>query len=219
MGTVQRDFDIGTRHADSSLRTLADELRTARLMSGLSQAEVARTARVSRQAYSRIERGADRHLTIVTASRVAAGLRLRLSVRAFPSGPRTRDAAHAKHLASVLSHVGPPLRHRVEVPLPRTEERPEYRAWDAVIWSNGQRTAIELETRLYDVQAQLRAINLKRRDDPPDRFLLVLADTRTNRRVVADYPELFAELPRVRKSRVVAALGFGAHPPSGVMFW
>jgi len=186
---------------------------------GLSQAAVASAARIDRSTYSRIERGVRPQVDFMALARIAAVLGLDIVVKTYPAGRPIRDAGHAKRLAALVGTIRAPLRARLEVPLPRTEERPEYRAWDAVVWGNGQRTAIELETRLYDVQAQLRAINLKRRDDPPDRFLLVLADTRTNRRIVADYPELFAELPRVRKARVVAALGAGVHPPSGVMFW
>jgi hypothetical protein len=150
-------------------------------------------------------------------ARVSAVLGLDLFVRAYPSGPPVRDAGQAKRLAALLSHAGPPLRYRVDVPLPRSEERPEYRAWDAFLWGGNQRTAIELETRLYDVQAQLRAIHLKLRDDPPDRFLLVIADSRTNRRVLADFPELFREFPRERTAKVLSTLRAGHHPTTGLV--
>ncbi len=70
--------------------------------------------------------------------------------------------------------------------------------------------------RLRDGQAAERRINLKRRDDPTDQFLLLVADTRTNRRVLAEYPDLFADLPRLRQSNVIAALQAGRHPPTGL---
>ncbi|MGI8928550.1 MAG: hypothetical protein ACR2H0_03655 [Candidatus Limnocylindrales bacterium] len=41
-----------------------------------------------------------------------------------------------------------------------------------------------MEQRLYDVQAQTRRILLKWRDSGVERLLLVLADTRVNRRVL-----------------------------------
>lgn len=79
------------------------------------------------------------------------------------------------------------------------------------------RTAVELEMRLRDGQAAERRINLKRRDDPTDRFLLLVADTRTNRRVLAEHPDLFLELERVRLPVVIRALEAGEHPPTGLV--
>jgi hypothetical protein len=153
----------------------------------------------------------------IVLTQVAAVLGLDVFVRVYPSEVPLRDAAQAKYLKTLLSNVMPPLRYRIEVPLPRIDERPEYRAWDAVIWGRDQRTAIELETRLYDIQAQVRAFRLKLRDDPPEHFLLVVADTRTNRRVVADFPELLADFPRQRTASVLATLRRGEHPPTGLV--
>ena len=92
-----------------------------------------------------------------------------------------------------------PLSFRIEVPLPSGSERWERRAWDAMLYGLGERTAIELEMRLRDVQAVRRRHELKRRDDPTEHFLLLVADTRHNRRVVAEFAELFAA-PRLRPS-------------------
>ena len=72
--------------------------------------------------------------------------------------------------------------------------------------------------RLRDAQAVERRIGLKLRDDPPDRFLLLVADTRHNRRVIAAYPGLFADLPRPRPTAVFRALEAGIHPPTGILF-
>jgi hypothetical protein len=71
--------------------------------------------------------------------------------------------------------------------------------------------------RLRDVQAARRRIELKRRDDPTDAFLLLVADTRLNRRVMAEFPELFEELPRLRPSGVRSALEAGALPTTGLL--
>ena len=72
--------------------------------------------------------------------------------------------------------------------------------------------------RLGDVQALLRRVDLKRRDDPTERFLLLVADTRHNRRVVAEFAALFADLPRLRPSNVRSALLAGEHPATGLLF-
>jgi len=69
--------------------------------------------------------------------------------------------------------------------------------------------------RLRDSQAAERRIALKRRDDPADHFLLAIADTRTNRRVLAALGDRIADLSRVKTSTVLAALAAGTHPPSG----
>jgi hypothetical protein len=133
---------------------------------------------------SRLERAQLPRLTIVDASRVATVLGMDLVVRAYPAGPPLRDAAHAERLRRVLSHVCPPLRYRLDVPLPQRRNQPmEQRGWDAMLYGHGRRTGIELEMRLRDAQATIRRHGMKRRDDPVEGFLLVLADTRTNRRV------------------------------------
>ena len=71
--------------------------------------------------------------------------------------------------------------------------------------------------RLTDVQAMRRRVDLKRRDDPTESFLLLIADTRSNRRVLAEFGGLFADLPRLPSSVVRDALAAGRHPPGGLM--
>ena len=53
--------------------------------------------------------------------------------------------------------------------------------------------------------------------DPSDHFLLLVADARTNRQVLREHPDLFADLPRLRQSRVIAALDAGRHPGTGLV--
>lgn len=166
---------------------------------------------------SRIEGGKVPRLSIMEASRIATVLGLDLSVRAYPGGSPVRNSAHAERLRRVIDRVHAPLTCRTEVPLPAGPGRPDQRAWDALIVGSGQRTGIELEMRLRDGQAVERRINLKRRDDPVDRFLLLVADTRTNRRVLRERPDLFPELPRLRSAAVIDALRAGEHPPSGLL--
>jgi hypothetical protein len=71
--------------------------------------------------------------------------------------------------------------------------------------------------RLRDVQAMRRRIDLKRRDDPTDEFLLLIADTRSNREVLREFAALFADLPRLRPSFARDALAAGRHPPTGLL--
>jgi transcriptional regulator with XRE-family HTH domain len=214
---TDRPFDRGTRRGLQAVRRLAEEYREQRWSLGLSQDSVAGAAHTSRSRISRIEGGKIHGLSILEASRIATVLGLDLSARVFPGGSPLRDSAHAERLRRVLDHARAPLSYRTEVPLAATTGQPEQRAWDAMIRGTGLRTAVELEMRLRDGQAAERRINLKRRDDPTDRFLLLVADTRTNRRVLAEHPDLFLELERVRLPVVIRALEAGEHPPTGLV--
>ena len=91
------------------------------------------------------------------------------------------------------------------------------RAWDGMLFGRGERTALELEMRLYDAQAVERRVELKRRDDPTEHFLLLIAATRTNRRVLAAFPGLFVDLPRLKLAAIRAALAAGRHPGTGMV--
>ena len=185
----------------------------------MSQSILGNAVGLSQPQISRIERAQLRNLSVLDASRTASVLGLDLFVRVYPGGAPLRDAAHAVRLRRFMSHVGPPLRYRLDVPLPqRPDQPPELRAWDAVISGHGKRTAIELEIRLRDAQATIRRHGMKRRDDPVDGFLLVLADTRTNRRIYAENADLWPDVPRLSTSPVLAAVQAGDHPPSGIVF-
>ena len=217
MPATERAIDRGTRVADRALRVIADELREARLGLGVSQEHVAAAARVSRPRYSKIERAKAPTLTIAEAGRLASVLGLDLWLRLYPGPEPLRDAASSRLLRSLLAHARAPLGWRTEVPLPSPPDRSEQRAWDAVLHGQRKRTAIELEMRLQDGQAVERRIALKRRDDPTDAFLLAIAGTRANRRLLRADPGLFADLPRLRESDVLAALEARRHPPTGLV--
>ena len=86
-----------------------------------------------------------------------------------------------------------------------------------MLFGHGGRTAIELETRLHDVQALTRRIHLKQRDDSPDQLLVVVASTRANRRVVAEFGSLMTDWPRLRTASVLKTLRAGQHPSTGLI--
>lgn len=151
-------------------------------------------------------------------SQLATVLGLDLVVRLYPGGDPLRDRAQLDRIRILAGDVGPRLRYRTEVPLPAVVGRLELRAWDAVIEGGGARTAIEVEMRIRDAQALERRLDLKRRDDPTEGFLLVVADTRTNRTVLNEHPELFPNLPRLPRTTVLAAIRIGKHPPTGLVF-
>ena len=217
MATSTRATYVAARATERQAAEAGDEFREWRLALGLSQSHVAAAARMSRGRFARIEAGRCPAITLADLNRIAAVLGLAASVRIYPAGPPVRDAGQARRLQTLLGWVTAPLNFRLEVGLPRSTERLELRAWDAMLFGLGMRTAMELEMRLRDVQALRRRIDLKRRDDPTDRFLLIVADTRANRRVLAEFGSLFEDLPRLRPSDVRAALSRGEHPPTGLL--
>jgi hypothetical protein len=138
-------------------------------------------------------------------------------VKLYPGGPPVRDAGQSGRLATFLVDVRAPLSYRAEVSLPHSNERPEQRAWDVVLFGDGRRTAVELEMSLRDVQATRRRIDLKRRDDPTEGFLLLIFGSRANRRILGEFEALFTDLPRLRHSDVRLRLLAGQHPPTGLL--
>jgi transcriptional regulator with XRE-family HTH domain len=217
MPWAERLFDRGTQLGQRRLRELGEVFKHARLQLGLSQAQVALAVHISQGLYSRIERGALPSLSVVLAARIAAVLGLDLVAKAYPGGNSIRDAGQAPRLRRLLDAAAKPLSYRTEVPLPRSDNGFEQRAWDAVIFGQGERTAVEFETRLYDLQAQERRLGLKLRDDPPDRCLVIVANTPANRRVLAEFEWRFAGLSRLRTATVLRELHAGRHPPTGLI--
>jgi transcriptional regulator with XRE-family HTH domain len=215
--TSSRAIDRGIQIGERAIQTIGWEFDVTRRGLGLSQEAVAGAARISRSRYSRIENGKARTLQVIEVARLATMLGLDPSFRLFPSGPPLRDAGHVRRLHAFVALAAPPLTSKTEVPLPPKAERTELRAWDGMLFGRGERTALELEMRLYDAQAVERRVALKRRDDPTEHILLLIADTRTNRHVLAAFPALFVDLPRLRLPAVRAALQAGRHPGTGMV--
>jgi transcriptional regulator with XRE-family HTH domain len=197
---------------------LGDELHEARLRCGLSQAQIARSAGVSQTRVSRIERRVETSAAVRDLARLLAVVGLELSARAYPGGSPIRDAAQLALLADLRQRAHPSLNWRLEVPLPIPGDQ---RAWDAVVevakstavGGRPARVAVEVETRLRDVQALLRRLALKRRDDPSiTTSVLLIAATRTNRRMVREnYDVLAADYPMSGRA-ILDGLGHGCLP-------
>lgn len=175
---------------------MGEEFRDARIGLGLSQREVAAAARIDRADYSRVEAGKLK-LTVIGAYRIGAVLGLDVSLRSFPGGRSMRDAGQAGLEKKLVEHVAEPLTYKTEVVLPSLRPYTEQRAWDLMLYGHGERTGVEFERKLYDLQSQLRRYALKRRDDPVDHFLLVVADTPANRRVITEFADLLKDLPHL----------------------
>jgi transcriptional regulator with XRE-family HTH domain len=209
MGSRERAIDIGAARAREVLARLPAEARTARLTSGLGQAEVASALGISVAQYSRIERGMSPELSIATAVRLFALLGLDLSIRAYPAGDPIRDVAQASLLERLHLHCHRSIVWRTEVPFPISGD---LRAWDATAVCSAVRAGVEAETRIRDVQALDRRLALKERDGAMDRVILLVLDTRNNRAALRSHgSQLLLRFP-VPGQRALELLGVGADP-------
>jgi transcriptional regulator with XRE-family HTH domain len=208
MPTTDRATYRGQRRGRFLVSRLGAELVVARHTAGLSQRQLGRMLGVSHTQIGRIERGEVRTLSIELAAKIAAVLGLELSVGLHPAGPPVRDRAHLALIERLHRRVSATLRWRTEVPIPNAGD---LRSADVVITGSSFGALVEAETRLYDVQALERRIGSKQRDLGLDRIILLLADTATNRRAVAQIPELARRFP-VSARACLSALTAGRDP-------
>lgn len=208
MPVHERPADRGRHRGRFLVARLTSELEAARRTAGLSQRELARHLRVSHMTIGRIEAGRPGVLSVELAARMAAVLGLRLSASLHPDGDPIRDAAHVALIARLRPRLGPGLRLRTEVPVPIAGD---LRSADAVIDGRGVAILVEAETRIGDVQALERRINAKQRDLRLTTVVLLVADTRHNRHVVAEYPQLRSRFP-VSTRAALSALAHGQEP-------
>ena len=215
MPSKERLAALGTRRGERLVRDFADEVRAARLMSGLSQRLVASSIGRSKSAVSRIELGRPPFVDIVTAARIARVVGLDLSLRCFPAAGPLRDEAHVGLIRRFLAQLPTSVARRLEVPI---QLRGDLRARDVLLVVGGVRIGVAAETRLRDVQALLRREQAKVRDDGVDLLLLIAANTHANRRALHEAQAALAgELPLATR-QVMAALRRGQAPrASGIV--
>ena len=188
--------------------TIGEELRDARMLRGISQAAVGRHIGVSRHRVGRVERRKATTLSIGYLSRHAAAVGLRLSVKLYPAGGGVRDAAQARYIARFVERIGTSWRVALEatVPLPG-----DLRAVD-VLLDGPCRICVEVITRLRDLQAQIRAAQLKQRDIGASRLIIVVAGTHANRRALEDLRGTLLATFDLDTRRTFALLSEGRDP-------
>jgi hypothetical protein len=201
-----------------ALLRAGEEHRLARVGAGLSLRACADASGASYQQLFRFEHGRLRRVTLEDVGAWFAVVGLELVLRPYPAGDPIRDRAQLALLERLRQRVHPDLRWRTEVPLPIEGD---LRAWDAEIQGTQPRpwrARVEAETRLGDGQALERKLALKLRDDPDGHLILLVSDTRSNRRALnALGPGLSALLPLASRP-ILSALGAGREPPgSGIV--
>jgi transcriptional regulator with XRE-family HTH domain len=185
----------------------ASELRQARRRAGLTAQAVASVLGVSHPTVLRNERGY-RGMPPILLARHAAVVGLRVRIKLYPQGEAVRDAGQVALIRRFREEVGEHGKWAFEVPIPRSGD---LRALDAVLTVAGGRIGLEFYTRLADVQAQLRAANLKKRDAELDRLVVVVQATRANRRALREAGTVLVDFPGSGR-RLLATLAAGEVP-------
>lgn len=208
MASRTRALDGARRTWDRRRLSLGDELRSARLLTGARQADVALAIDVSATEISRRERGVARSVSARSLTEHAAAVGLRLVVTTYPIGGAVRDAAQLRYIGRLLARVSPSFARQLEAPVPIAGD---LRAVDVVLRAPNCVIAVEVITRLGDVQAQIRSGRIKARDIGANRLILAVAATHANRRA---FDEARASLDgwELETRRVMTALAAGVSP-------
>ena len=217
MATRERPADRGRRRTRDALVRLGREHRDARIAAGLSLRQCAAASGASYPQLSRFERGEIERLNVPDVGAWCAVVGLDVGLRAFPAGDPIRDRSQLALLERLRSRLHPSLVWRTEVPLPIVGD---LRAWDAEIRGSTPETwrvRVEAETAITDGQALERRLARKLRDDPDGHLVLLVADTRTNRRAAAALRSgLSATFPTPARA-TLTALAAGREPPGSSM--
>ena len=209
MATRTRSIDDARRAWERMAVTTGDELRAARYVLGATLQEVADAIGVSASEVSRRELAKSPRLTGEKLAIHAAAVGLRLSVRLWPVGGGVRDAGQARYVAAFLARAGRAWRVVVEAPVPIAGD---LRAADILLVGGATRIAVEVITRLADLQAQVRAAQLKARDIGATRLILVIAGTLANRRALSAVRGALLDSFDLDTRRLMSELATGRDP-------
>ena len=185
----------------------------------MSQRQLAREIGWSSSAVGRFEADQRADVGVIDLSEMASLLGFELSLGLHPIGDPIRDKgqqACSRRFDRVL-----PDRWRVtnETLLPGAGE---LRAWDKLLRLVGETprclVGVDIESRVWDVQAIVRRTRARERDGQVDHILIALADTAHNRRIVEELRTMLGDAYGTGPRSILAALRTGtALPGSGVV--
>jgi transcriptional regulator with XRE-family HTH domain len=215
MATVERRLHRGRDQALRIARDTGIEIRLSRRGAGVSLRAAGESVGMSETTFGRLERGQLATVTVEQLALACAAVGLRFAARPYPDGDPIRDAGQLRLLDRLRDVLPDGVVWRTEVPLPIERD---LRAWDAQILLAPSVVAVEAEARLSDVQALDRRIALKRRDGQVDIVILLVADTRGNRRLLAKHREaLRANYPLDTRAILASLRAGGAPTASGIV--
>jgi transcriptional regulator with XRE-family HTH domain len=200
----------GRHHGARLLHVLGDELREARLRSGLTQSAVARSLGTTRRRIGLIERGRLPSVPLGDVARHGGVVGLRLHTRFYPIGAPIRDQAQVALLTRFRTRVpSTAFQARLEALIPGDRDG---RAWDLLLWNPETTIGVEAITRLRDVQAQIRAAQLKRHDAGVRRLVLLVGASRANRRALSEADALIRSSFPIATRAALAAFAHADDP-------
>lgn len=188
---------------------LGSDFRIHRRILGATQQQVGDAIRVSPSEISRRERGRAPYVSTRSLAEHAAAVGLRLVMTVHPTGSGVRDAAQLRFTDRLLARVSTSFRFELEAPIPLPGD---LRAVDIVLRAPGVLIAVEVITRLGDIQAQLRLARLKARDIGATRLIIAIAGTRANRRVLDEGRPALVGAWELDTRRVIGDLTAGRQP-------
>jgi transcriptional regulator with XRE-family HTH domain len=198
---------------EDDLHRVRADVGQARRSSGLSLDSVGRACHIAGSTAQRIETGVIRNPDLAVLSEMAAAVGMELRIRVYPAGEPIRDAPQQRLLERLRVVLPPTVGWGTEVALAFEGDR---RAWDAMLTGRAWRAAVDAETVLDDVQALERRLTLKQRDGGVEHVILLVADTRRNRRALLAAPAAFGQFSRDSR-RVLRALRNGESPGSSAI--
>jgi transcriptional regulator with XRE-family HTH domain len=208
MPTLERARDRARWQTHRISLEIGQELRDARLAAGLSQMHVARVAGLPQSRVSRTERAESPTPRLEELAAHCAALGQRLSLRSYPEGSPVRDRAQLALLERFRAAIHAGFVWRSEVPIGGPGDQ---RAWDAVLGDPGS-IAVDAETRLRDMQALQRRLELKWRDSGVERAVLLVAATHHNRAILREFRSSIASTFPLDSRETLAALRAGRIP-------
>jgi transcriptional regulator with XRE-family HTH domain len=190
------------------------------MTSGLTQRQLGQRARVSQQEVSRVECGSERS-TLETRCCLAAACGAELGWHLYPNASVSlRDSGQLGLAQAIVRSAHPRWVPRLEVPVAKGD----LRAADIVLASDDEVLHVEVERTIVDLQAQLRAAQLKRESlaeelRRPVRLVLAVRDTRAVRARLAPYADLVTRTMPIASRSIWAALrGATAVGGDGILF-
>lgn len=213
-------FIFGSR-ADQLAARFARELVAARAVSGLTQREVARRAKVSQTYVSQAERG-QKAPSLRVMQRLASATGHDLAIRLYPAdGVRLRDSGQLRVADLIRGALHAAARVRLEVPV---APPPDRRAADMVLETPAEVVQVEIERALLDFQAQLRAAQLKRTAmaillGRAVQLVIAVPDTRRNRAVVDGHRVIVESALQIPSRRIWASLRSGVPLGGDGLLW
>lgn len=204
-----RILDQARQRARVARIEIGGGIRNARLAAGLPLREVARAIGRSVSWLSRVERGLVAGVTMDELIVASAAVGLKLWVTTFAAERAIRDAPQLMLLRRLRERIGEAWQWSYEVIVPIARDQ---RAADAVIRCGSAVVMIEAFTRLADAQAQLRAVLLKARDMGIGRIIILVGESRANRRALELAADVLASDFPLGTRTILRALAEGRDP-------